>query len=114
MDFQNQVLTIATFSMPDDPARRLYPNSAWQVPQKEPYRGDVVNAYNDGPNETGGQMGNFFELESVSPAAELNTNESLSHRNTIVHVQADSNTLRFAKEVLGVELDAVSDAMFKR
>jgi hypothetical protein len=113
IDFQNAVLTLVTFSMPDDPTQHLYPNSAWQMPQTEPYRGDVVNAYNDGPNDTGGQMGKFFELESVSPAKELNTGESLSHRSTILHVQADRSTLALlARDVLGVELDAVREQMF--
>ncbi len=112
IDFQNGVLTLVTFSMPDDPTQHLYPNSAWQVPQKEPYRGDVVNAYNDGPNDTGGQMGKFLELESVSPAKELATGESLSHRSTTLHVQADRDTLALlAREVLGVELDAVREQM---
>jgi hypothetical protein len=112
IDFQSGVLTLVTFSMPTDPTQHLYPNSAWQMPQKEPYRGDVVNAYNDGPNETGGQMGKFFELESVSPAKELKTGESLSHRSTILHVQADRDTLAaLAEAVLGVALDAVREQM---
>ena len=113
IDFQNGLLTIATFSMPEDPTQHLYPNSAWQLPQKEPYRGDVVNAYNDGPNDTGGQMGKFFELESVSPAQKLGTGESLSHRNTILHVKADPHTLAsLAQDILGVELKTVREQMF--
>ena len=97
------------------PRNTSIPNSAWQMPQKEPYLGDVVNAYNDGPNDTGGQMGKFLELESVSPAKELGTGESLSHRSTIVHVQADPKTLALlAREALGVELDAVREQMFAK
>jgi hypothetical protein len=112
IDFQAGVLTLVTFSMPEDPSRHLYPNSAWQVPQQEPYRGDVVNAYNDGPNETGSQLGKFLELESVSPAKELAEGESLSHRSTLLHVQADRGTLAaLAQEVLGVKLDAVREQM---
>ncbi len=112
IDFQSNVLTLVTFSMPDDPTQYLYPNSGWQVPQKEPYRGDVVNAYNDGPNDTGGRLGKFLEVESVSPAKELKTGQSLSHRSTTLHVQADRDILaRLAREVLGVELEAVRQQM---
>jgi hypothetical protein len=108
IDFETGVLSIVTFSMPDDPTKHLYPNSAWEMPQKEPFRGDVVNAYNDGPNDTGGRLGDFYELESVSPTQELNTGESLSHRSAIIHVQADHTALvSLAKDVLGVDLDAV-------
>jgi hypothetical protein len=108
IDFENNVLTIAKFSMPDDPTKHLYPSSAWQMPQTEPFRGDVVNAYNDGPNDTGSRLGHFFEIESVSSTKELKTGESLSHRSAIVHVQADKQTLAsLAKEILGVDLDDV-------
>ena len=108
IDFETGVLSIAMFSMPNDPTKHLYPNSAWEMPQKEPFRGDVVNAYNDGPNDTGGRLGNFYELESVSPTKELKTGESLSHCSAIVHVQADHATLvSLANDVLGVDLAAI-------
>jgi hypothetical protein len=114
IDFETGVLSLVTFSMPDDPTKHLYPNSAWEMPQKEPFRGDVVNAYNDGPNDTGGRLGNFYELESVSPAEEMKTGESLSHRSAIVHVQADQATLvSLAKDVLGVDLDAIRSGFLK-
>ena len=54
--------------MPDDPTKHDYMNNMWEVPQAKPYVGDVANAYNDGPNDLGKQMGAFYEIESVSPA----------------------------------------------
>ena len=47
---------------------REYVNSLWEI-QDEPFRGDVVNSYNDGKLEDGTQLGPFYELESSSPAA---------------------------------------------
>ncbi len=113
IDFQAGVLTLVHFTMPDDPAQRDYMNNMWGVPQAKPYVGDVANAYNDGPNDLGQQMGSFYEIESVSPAPTLKKSESLVHRHRTVHIQADAETLhQLAKDILGVDLDAVRRAMF--
>ena len=48
-DFQNNVLTLVAFSMPGDPTQDLYMNNQWGDYSAEPYKGDVTNAYNDGP-----------------------------------------------------------------
>jgi hypothetical protein len=111
IDFQSSVLTLVSFTMPDDPAKYAYMNNMWEVPQASPYTGDVTNAYNDGPNDTGKQMGAFYEIESVSPAVELQTGQSLVHSHRTVHIQADLETLhKIAEETLGVDLDAVKRA----
>ncbi len=108
IDFRAGVLTLVHFSMPKDPAEHVYLNNMWGVPQAEPYRGDVANAYNDGPNDLGSQMGAFYEIESISPAPVLKTGEPLVHRHQTIHVQADPQTLRaLAKELLGVDLETV-------
>ena len=113
IDFEAGVLTLVQFTMPDDPAKHNYLNNAWELPQQNPYTGDVANAYNDGPNDLGQQMGAFYEIESVSPAGVLKTDESLVHCHRTVHVQADAPTLaKLAKEVLGVELERV-ERVFK-
>ena len=112
IDFQAGVLTLVHFTMPDDPTQRDYMNNMWGVPQAKPYVGDVANAYNDGPNDLGQKMGAFYEIESVSPAPTLKTGESLVHRHRTIHIQADPQTLHgLAKEILGVDLDAVRQAM---
>ena len=82
IDFKNNVLTLVSFNMPADPTKELYMNNAWELPQPKPYVGDVVNSYNDGPNDLGKQFGEFYEIESLSPAKELKTGESLTHTAT--------------------------------
>ena len=72
----------------------------------------MANAYNDGPNDLGKQLGAFYEIESISPAKELKTGESLAHRHRTIHIQADLETLgKLAKESLGVDLNAVRKEM---
>ncbi|MFZ5831129.1 MAG: DUF6786 family protein [Planctomycetota bacterium] len=114
IDFASGTLTLLRFTMPPDAVRLPYMNNAWG-PQKEPYVGEVVNSYNDGPDERGEQLGAFYELESLSPAAELGTSESLTHVQQTVHIQADSAALSaLAREVLGVDLAAVQREMLTR
>lgn len=78
-------ITIALYSTPDPGAG--YVNSKWEK-QSHPYAGDAVNAYNDGPNDTGTRMGNFYELESSSPAAALNPGDSIKHIHRTIHLGA--------------------------
>lgn len=113
IDFDLGVLTLVQFSMPEDPTQNLYMNNMWELPQKEPYVGDVANAYNDGPPAPGQKgLGPFYEIESLSPAKPLATGESLAHHHRTLHIQADMATLAaLAKEVLGVELDKVRQEM---
>ncbi len=114
IDFEGGVLTLVQFSMPDDPTTVPYMNNMWGVPQEgQPYEGDVANSYNDGPPGEGKpQMGKFYEIESLSPAAELAKDGSLTHTHRTVHVQADENTVAaLAAEVLGVDLDKVRKQM---
>ncbi|GAB6164059.1 hypothetical protein JCM19992_00590 [Thermostilla marina] len=114
MDFKNNVLTIVSFTMPDDPTKALYMNNLWELPQEKPYQGDVANSYNDGPagpDKPG--LGPFYEIESLSPAKELKTGESLVHHHRTLHIQGDYAELKeIAKAVLGVDLDTVRATMF--
>ncbi len=105
IDMQNGVLTLVHFTMPAAPAEFSYVNNLWGE-QDEPYRGDVFNSYNDGPPEPDkAAMGGFFELESLSPAAELPTGKSIPHTQTTFHIEGDLASLaRVVKAALGVEL----------
>lgn len=115
IDFQAGVLTLVQFTMPDDPASHRYLNNLWQLPQAEPYVGDVANAYNDGPNESGSQLGAFYEIESLSPAAELTPGESLEHCHRTLHVRAPLEVLdELAQAALGVSLQKVHATMFEQ
>jgi hypothetical protein len=99
--------------MPDDPTRHDYMNNMWELPQAEPYTGDVANSYNDGPPEPGKKgLGAFYEIESLSPAVALEPGQSLTHHHRTLHIRAEQSTLaNVAKEVLGIELDVVRQEM---
>jgi hypothetical protein len=115
IDFQGGVLTLVSFTMPEDPTKQPYMNNQWGGPHAEPYKGDVVNSYNDGPPTPGKKgLGPFYEIESLSPAKVLKPGESLEHRHRTIHIQADLPTLeKLAKNVLGVELETVRKEMLK-
>ena len=80
-----------------------YVNSMWQL-QDDPYGGDVVNSYNDGPPEPGARpLGPFYEIESSSPALELGPGESGVHVHRTAHFQGDEGVLDpIARAALGV------------
>jgi hypothetical protein len=114
IDFEAGVLTLVNFNMPEDPTKCDYLDNSWKVPQKEPFVGDVANAYNDGPNDLGKQMGAFYEIESLSPAKALRTNEAIEHCHRTVHIQANMEVLtKLADEILGIDLAAVRRIMLK-
>ncbi|WP_422351067.1 DUF6786 family protein [Flagellimonas sp.] len=104
-DSQNEVLTLAYFTLPE--AEKGYVNSLWEI-QDEPFAGDAVNSYNDGPLEDGTQLGPFYEIESSSPAAELEKNESLVHVHGTIHFQGDKGKLeKLTKKLFNLELDEI-------
>jgi hypothetical protein len=113
IDFQAGVLTLVSFDVPANPVEHLYMNNAWELPQKNPFVGDVLNSYNDGPPGAGrAPLGAFYEIESLSPAAELAKGQSLSHHHRTFHIQGDMAALaRLAKITLGVDLDKVRQEM---
>jgi hypothetical protein len=85
-------------------------NSAWQL-QEDPYSGDALNSYNDGPLEDGSQMGPFYELEASSPGAALKAGEKLTHTQFTIHASGDKNLLnKIALDKLGLSLDAIARA----
>ena len=103
-DAANKVLTIVQFSLSDD---QDYVNSLWEI-QKAPYRGDVINSYNDGPTENGNQIGPFYELESSSPAKELDPGQSIKHLHNTYHFEGDFKTLNaLSKQLLGFDLSTI-------
>ena len=104
-DAANGVLTIAQFTLPEEP--REYVNSLWEI-QEDPFAGDVINGYNDGPNDTGEQMGAFYELESSSPAAELSPGEMIRHTHRIIHFKGPVAELdALSRQVLGAALSSL-------
>ena len=106
-DAQNKILTITLFDMDPKPT---YLNQEWRT-DRDPFIGDAVNAYNDGPLADGSQMGPFYEIESVSPAAFLKPNETLSHKHSVFHFTGDKVELnQIALKTLGISLQDIQAA----
>jgi hypothetical protein len=89
-DYGKKVLTVMFYNKPS--GTHGYVNSMWEV-QKNPFSGDVLNSYNDGPLEDGTQMGPFYELENSSPAAALKPGENLRHINLTIHFTGEEKDL---------------------
>jgi hypothetical protein len=108
-DAERKVLTIVKYSLPQTP--QDYVNSLWKI-QEFPYQGDVVNVYNDGPSKPGEKgMGNFYEMETSSPAAELKPQESITHIHNTFHFYGNEEQLnKLSKNVLGVSLADIEEA----
>ncbi|WP_145716560.1 DUF6786 family protein [Chitinophaga japonensis] len=102
VDTESGAITLILFSI--SPAGR-YVNSRWEQ-QAAPYKGDVVNCYNDGPLADGSQMGPFYELESSSDARPLLPGDSMTYRQTTVHLEGS----RTALDALAQELWQLSIA----
>ena len=103
-DAINNVLTIAQFTLPADATE--YVNSLWKT-QDDPFGGDAVNSYNDGPIDSI-QMGKFYEIESSSPAAMLAPGRSLQHIHRTIHLKGSKEDLdKIALKILGVKVDAI-------
>ncbi len=102
-DAAAHVLTIVQFTKPA--AAREYVNSMWEM-QKEPYRGDALNSYNDGPLAPGKPgLGPFYELESSSPALRLGPGERYTHVHRTFHFEGTEAALDpIARTVLKVGL----------
>ena len=111
-DIANQVLTIVQYNKPEVTVD--YVNSMWEL-QDEPYKGDVVNSYNDGPSEPGAKpLGPFYELETSSPAAALRPGQTISHIHRTYHLQGSEVALdSIAKATLGVTIDEIKSALPK-
>jgi len=103
-DAKNNLLTIAQFSINE--TDRDYVNGLWQI-QKNPFAGDAVNAYNDGPID-GKQMGKFYELESSSPAAALAPGASIHHLHRTIHLKGPKQSLNdVTQKLFGVGVDSL-------
>lgn len=94
------VRTVRPASAPDG-----YVNSLW-AQQPDPYGGDVINSYNDGPTAPGKpSLGGFYEIETSSPAAALAPGASLEHVHATLHAVGSAASLdALATKVLGVSI----------
>jgi hypothetical protein len=108
-DALGHVLTLVQYTRPSDADR--YVNSMWEI-QREPYKGDVINSYNDGPPEAGKPpLGPFFELETSSPALALSPAQQYTHVHRTFHlVGAEPELDRIARKTIKVGLDELTNA----
>ncbi len=107
-DSENNILTLLVCRLPEGVTE--YVNSAWEL-QDEPYSGDALNSYNDGPLEDGSQMGPFYELETSSPALALKPGGSYNHVQYTLHLTGDLKLIdKTAAKVLGAGLEEINNA----
>lgn len=107
-DAQNRILTLISFSLPGNTSD--YVNSLLEI-QDEPFRGDVINSYNDGPSKDGSQLGPFYELEISSPAAFLKPGEEIVHIQKTYHLEGDEKVLdSYARTFLNVSVGEIKNA----
>jgi len=106
----DQVLTVVEFNKRDD--KTEYVNSLWEI-QEDPFNGDVINSYNDGPAEPGAEpFGPFYELETSSPAADLEPGESITHLHRTIHLTGPEERLdALARQIFGVSLQQIVNAL---
>lgn len=106
-DANSNVLTITKFTV-DNSAKYL--NQEWNT-SKPVFSGDAMNAYNDGPLADGSQMGPFYEIESVSPAADLDAGGSIDHQHNVFHFSGSKEHLnKISQKILGVSIDEIQKA----
>jgi hypothetical protein len=108
-DAAARVLTLVQYTRPAGITD--YVNSMWEI-QREPYKGDVINSYNDGPPGPGKPpLGPFYELETSSPALKLAAGERYTHVHRTFHLAGTPDDLnRIALAALAVGLTDISTA----
>ena len=107
-DSDKKVLNILKFNLPEGDVD--YVNGQWGD-QEDPFCGDVINSYNDGPTETGYVQGPFYEIETSSPGAALAPGQSLTHTQYTIHIEGDEKDLaQIAMAVFGADLNEISKA----
>ena len=102
------VLNILKYTVPE--GVNEYVNGQWG-PQEDPFSGDVINSYNDGPTETGAIMGPFYEIETSSPGAALAPGGTLTHTQYTFHLEGPAEALAAVTQaVFGAGLDSITNA----
>lgn len=103
-----KTLTIIEATLFDESAR--YPKSTWKL-HDDPFKGDVLNSYNDGPIPGEKDEGQFYELESSSPAAFLQPGDSLVYTQKTYHFEGSEQNLNtLSTQILGVPLEDIENA----
>ena len=110
-DFDTNTLTVVTYKTNK---RQPFLNSEWNL-QEKPYEGDVLNVYNDGPDENDTILGPYYELETSSSSRELQPNEQIEHAHTTMHFTGDFDELnKIANTLLQTDLDTIKHIVYAR
>ncbi len=105
-DDEAGTLTVVQFNLPAN-APQGYTSNLWQV-LDDPFSGDCINSYNDGPNESGGMLGPFYELETLSPALNLGPDEAYTHIHRTFHFEGTRESLSaLCERLLGVDVATI-------
>lgn len=90
----------------------VFVDSQWRD-DGDPFAGDQINSYNDGPPEPGAApLGPFYELETSSPALFLSPGSNYTHTQVTIHLTGDRKALdAVARQTLGVTLDTIEAAL---
>jgi hypothetical protein len=109
-DASRKIITIIKYSLPKP--LKLYVNSMWEI-QEKPFEGDVINSYNDGPDDgIESNSSTFFELETSSPALDLNPGESWEHIHQTIHLSGDGEALdRIFKNIFDISISQIESFM---
>ena len=112
-DAVGHTLTLVQYTRSADSVR--YVNSMWEI-QREPYKGDVINSYNDGPPAAGqAPLGPFFELETSSPALDLRPAQRYTHVHRTFHLVGPHAELdRIARATIKVGLEELTNAFSRQ
>jgi Family of unknown function (DUF6786) len=109
-DAESEVLTLVHYDLAAEGSE--YVDSRW-MEHRDPYDGDVVNVYNDGPPDANtAAMGSFYELETSSAVHPLAPGEHLRHVHRTIHLNGPESALdRVAQAALGVRLEEIRAAL---
>jgi hypothetical protein len=107
-DDERRVLTLVQYTRPTGADE--YVNSMWEV-QREPFKGDVINSYNDGPPAPGSRplarFTNWKRHRRRSPLAQRAAHPRPSH----FHLMGPAGDLdRIARATLGAGLEEIRKA----
>jgi len=88
-----------------------YVNSALTDKQEDPFSGDVINSYNDGPAKDDSRIGPLYEMEISSPAAFLKPGEGITHIQCMFHFEENEKDMDLlCRSLLNVSVSDIKSA----
>jgi hypothetical protein len=108
-DAQKKILSILNYSLSGNPTE--YVNSSLVNKQEDPFSGDVINSYNDGPAKDDSRIGQLYEMEISSPAAFLKPGEEITHIQYMFHFEGNETDMDLiCRSLLNVSVTDIKNA----